>query len=236
MIPMKEGFHMDFSFILHALAATSGSETWSQYYTLLDPSSGQLTSLSQLTGQVNDLWLTAGTILSLVVSLICCFYGFRLSRLIMSLSGFLIGSWLGHALIAPLAGLKPPLSVLIGLVCGAILASAAWKIYKLGLCLLAFILAWSAAQILIPFGDIPKVVLCVFAGICAAILVLSFLRPGIILLTAIFGGIHASAGLLSLSNSLNLKIPEVFSGILPLSTGFVAAGILVQFIMTRHDD
>ena len=80
---------MDFSFILHALTATSGSETWSQYYILPDPSSGHLTSLSQLTGQVNDLWLTAGTVLSLVLSLICCFYGFRLSRLIMSLSGVL---------------------------------------------------------------------------------------------------------------------------------------------------
>lgn len=227
---------MDFSNISHALTTVSESPAWSRYYTLLDPSSGQLTSLSQLTGQVNDLWLTAGTVLTLILSLICCFYGFRLSRLIMSLSGFLIGSWLGHALIAPLAGQGPPLSALIGLVCGAILASAAWKIYKLGLCLLAFLLAWSAAQILIPFGDIPKVILCVFAGICAAILVLSFLRPGIILLTAIFGGIHASAGLLTLSSSLNLDIPEVLAGILPLSTGLVAAGILVQFLMTRHDD
>ncbi len=227
---------MDFSNVFNTLADSSGIQEILRYYTIFDPSSGQLKTLSQLTGQVGDLWLIAGTILSLILSLVCCFYGYRLSRLIMSLSGFILGSWLGNALIVPMVKVRPPLSSLIVLICGGILASAAWKIYKLGLCLLSFFLAWSAAQILIPLGDLPKVILCLFVGIFAAIIVMAFLRPGIILLTAIFGGTYASAGLLTVSDYFNLKIPQMISGILPLSTGLIALGIIVQFIMTRHDD
>ena len=134
-----------------------------------------------------------------------------------------------------MTGLQGIPAYLITLLCGVLLASAAWKIYKLGLCLLAFFLTWSAAQILIPMTGPAKLILCLFLSICAGALILAFLRPGIILLTAVFGGTHASAGLLTAATYFHIDIPPVISGILPLSTGLVAAGIIVQLIMTRHD-
>ncbi len=226
---------MDFTDLLNSVSGTFNPNDIYQYYTWFDSSTGQFRDLSGLTSQVNSLWLTIATIAGLILSLVCCFYGYRLSKHLMSLSGFIVGSYLGRSLIIPMTGLKGIAAYLITLLCGFLLASAAWKIYKLGLCLLAFFLTWSAAQILIPMTGPAKLVLCLFLSVCAGALILAFLRPGIILLTAVFGGSHASAGLLTAASYLHIKIPPVFSGILPLSTGLVAAGIIVQLITTRHD-
>ena len=223
---------MNLTGLLQQIGSSFNVQDILENYIYFDPVSHNFQSLSGLASQAGSLKLTIGALISLIFSAICCFYGYRLLRIITSISGFVIGSYLGATIIAPLINVSGPLTYLVPVICGTVLASLAWKIYNVGLCLLAFFLTYSAAQLLIPLTDVPKMIVCAFLGVVAAVAVLFFLRPGLIIFTSVFGGFRLAVILPAAAAYFKFTLPSPVLRVVPLSVLLAAAGILVQFFIT----
>jgi len=206
-----------------------------QYYTFFDPSSGTFPYFSDIIGEINSWPLIAGTLVSLILSLLCCFFGFRLARVLMALSGFVAGCVLGFIFITPLVDQSEFISLLITIGSGIILAALSWYIYKAGLVLLALVLAFSVAQVVIPYDGLPKIITCMLLAIVAAIFVLTFIRPGIIAVTAIYGGSHAAVSLLTAAEFFHLTLPAVLENRLLFGAIISVLGIIVQMVSTKDE-
>ncbi len=164
-----------------------------------------------------------------ILSLIQCFFGYKLRKIWIVCAGFLIGSMIGAviaALLLPTNEYTLLLIILIGLGTGILLAVAAFKLYRAGMFLYALYIVFIAVSGLFPdkFAWLGLIV-GLAAGIAAGALTLRFLRPFVICTTAVGGGLSGAQQLLALFSLTSLPII--------LGAGAVAAlfGLIVQFRM-----
>ena len=138
--------------------------------------------------QVNGLGLF-GTILSIVIAALFCFFGYRGLKFFIALSGFAIGALIG-SLIVLLARIPSPAGLIVILVIGAVLALASFFLYKAGVfVMIAFTVGTTVGRILsVRMSGWLAVIIAVAAGLLAGFLVLKFIRPGVILISGITGG------------------------------------------------
>lgn len=177
-------------------------------------------------GLIANIMLAGG----IIFALLNCFLGYKLKKLWVTLAGFFIGFILGTAagLILISSDKKTALALLIGCVCGIIIALIAFALYKAGLFL------WCAAATFItvigffPQPDKwPAVVTGIIAALIVGILTIKFLRPVLIASTSINGGFSAMQPILFLCGVTNAVI--VFAASVALS----ALGIFVQLKTTK---
>ena len=171
---------------------------------------------------------------SLILGILQCFFGFRLLRFWISVTGFVLGLYLGKTISSKFLSEPRYAPWLIGAVCGFLLCFFAYKIYLAGVFLFCGILAASAIRLIhFPDGQGWKVLLYILmaAGfVLSGVVAVKFSRPAVILITAGFGAaasVHALA-LMKTNISGNVNLQNLVIVVM------FAAGAAVQFLTTRR--
>lgn len=192
-----------------------------------------LSNLSHYISNIDTTYKIIGTIVSLVIALFGCFFGYKLSRFFMSLTGFLTGAIAGGMLGVHFFDLSGGAALLCVLGGAMVLSLMAYKIYQAGIFILCFALAFMAGASLLPFtGDI-QFFLSVVAGFIVGMLALKFIRPVIILTSALVCGSSAAGLLLTASTYMDVPFLSRLSAYpVILTAGLCLLGMLVQFLTT----
>lgn len=143
--------------------------------------------------------LTILGIVSLLVGLANCFFGFRIFRVILAIWGFLVGAALGGALGAS-ANHGGSAGFVVGFILGGLLLAAlAYGLYLVGVFLMgATIGAAAAAAISSSLGHQTEPVIVLGVAVLVGIAAVILQKPLIIMMTAFGGAWGALIGLLAL--------------------------------------
>ena len=180
--------YQDFMTFIHSILSHS-----SEAESLLPDSFREhipIDSFMNFFSELNSSVKLLGAVITLILALLLCFFGYKFARIFMSITGFLAGAVIGLTVSYKFFDLTGPLVILCTLAAGIIIALLSFHIYMAGLFILCFILAFMAAASLLPFtGDI-QFFLATLTGFIIGSLSLKFIRPVMILSSALVG--HSS--------------------------------------------
>lgn len=176
----------------------------------------------------------------LVIALLYVFFGYKLLRVYISLLGFLIGFALGIVICAVFDLSNTTAVIVIICVCAVALAALGFWLYKAGLFVMILLSLFPIIlSIVSEFTTIQPVFMwigSILFALVLAILAIFFVRPVVIIVTAVSGG-------LSIANLIiNSLLPEIAqvntvdgARIFMLIIGAVIAvlGIYFQFVTTK---
>ncbi len=179
-------------------------------------------------------------ITALVIALLYVFFGYKLLRVYISLLGFLIGFALGIVICAVFDLSNTTAVIVIICVCAVALAALGFWLYKAGLFVMILLSLFPIIlSIVSEFTTIQPVFMwigSILFALVLAILAIFFVRPVVIIVTAVSGG-------LSIANLIiNSLLPEIAqvntvdgARIFMLIIGAVIAvlGIYFQFVTTK---
>lgn len=179
-------------------------------------------------------------ITALVIALLYVFFGYKLLRVYISLLGFLIGFALGIVICAVFDLSNTTAVIVIICVCAVALAALGFWLYKAGLFVMILVSLFPIIlSIVSEFTTIQPVFMwigSILFALVLAILAMFFVRPVVIIVTAVSGG-------LSIANLIiNSLLPEIAqvntvdgARIFMLIIGAVIAvlGIYFQFVTTK---
>lgn len=179
-------------------------------------------------------------ITALVIALLYVFFGYKLLRVYISLLGFLIGFALGIVICAVFDLSNTTAIIVIICVCAVALAALGFWLYKAGLFVMILLSLFPIIlSIVSEFTTIQPVFMwigSILFALVLAILAMFFVRPVVIIVTAVSGG-------LSIANLIiNSLLPEIAqvntvdgARIFMLIIGAVIAvlGIYFQFVTTK---
>jgi hypothetical protein len=165
---------------------------------------------------------TAPGIVSLVVGLVVCFFGYRLFRFLLPLAGLVYGYAFGASLVPPGQWLT---AVIIGaavaVVCG-VLSWFAWSAaVVVGGALLGFGFGWALGTTFFLTGPVP-IIVAVILAVIFAILFAVLRKPALIVSTAGAGAAAAVYG-------LGLFVP--FFGLRGKPNVFAIAAIIILAVV-----
>ncbi|HIW59224.1 MAG TPA: hypothetical protein H9880_04975 [Candidatus Anaerobutyricum avicola] len=179
---------------------------------------------------IDTTYKIIGTAITLIIALLGCFFGFKLSKLFMSLTGLLVGAIAGGGIASAFLDGSTAMTAGCALVGAIILSILAYRIYQAGIFVLCFGLSFMAAASILPFtGDI-QFFLSVVVGFVVGSLALKFIRPVIIITSAVVCGSSAAGCLTVLGQYMDMDMLSSYS--LLLTAGLIILGILVQFLTT----
>ncbi|QNM06301.1 TM7S3/TM198-like domain-containing protein [Qiania dongpingensis] len=171
-------------------------------------------------------------ILALVLILLQCFMGYKLLKIWVTLIGGLIGLIVG--IIVGTQFIKnSTVTAVVALLLMLLLGVLAYKIYQVGVFLLGTFSSYLVALGL--FGSMAGketwwvYALAIAAGIAVGVLSVIFMRPAIILSTAVTNGLSAGSRLMALGGVTD-QTPVLVAGII-----LSALGIFVQFSTTKTE-
>lgn len=180
-------------------------------------------SFFDLVSGLIDSIVSAGKVIcmvGLIIGLLGCFFGFKLTKLFIGICGFFTGLSIGLIIAAVKSEAK---FILIALVLAIVFVILSYKLYKLGVFMISFLNGGIVGFVIgyLIFKSVkPGIVAAVIIGLIAGIISVVFTKPTIIISTSVsFGEMSGTFLALLLSSS-------VLSYILPLA--FIAAGIFVQ--------
>jgi len=169
---------------------------------------------------------------SIAIGLVSCFLGYKLLRVWMALMGFVIGMTVGY-----LASYKyfsnMVIPIIIGFLVGVILGFIAYRIYLLGVFLIALVTTLGFFGQLLAHYNEPDwmwLALTVILAIVAAILAIKFVKPVIIISTALNGATMVMMGIFKLLQE-DAKHMVVMASLL-----LALLGIMVQFFTNKHTE
>lgn len=174
------------------------------------------------TGEV-PVW---AAIVVLVLGLLECFFGYRVFKIQVAIVAFLAGLSGGMGLMGSLVGILW-LSIVVGIIIGALLAFVSMKIYKVGVFLLV---AFFGFIIVTALTFMPLIGLII--GIVLGIVGVFLTKPVIILSTAFGGAGLVASGIGSLIWKSAEATPIWLSAIILVALGVFAS--IIQFRTTRH--
>ncbi|MBR2189636.1 MAG: DUF4203 domain-containing protein [Eubacterium sp.] len=199
-----------------------------------------LSELAQLAGdlpqisQIMERVMIGVAVIVLILSLLQCFFGYRMLRFWVTIIGFLVG-FIGGGAFAAYASDDPSaiLVVLAGLSAGVILGFLSFKLYLVGVFLYCGLLAAAVAYMIrFPEGrwQNVKLVLMIVVFIAAGVLAVVIQRYFVIGVTAVSGGVSAA-------RALSMIVPELSED--PKMTAAAAVvlvilGAAVQVMTTRN--
>lgn len=192
-------------------------------------------SFSPLLTQVYSTYAIIPTVILLIIALLGCFFGYKLVRFFMTVSGFFFGIIVGYAVAEyffPGDGLARAVCVIVG---GALMATLAFTIYRIGIFVMCFVLAFTAGFTLIPADGHLELILCAFLGLAVGIASIKFMRPVLILTSGLVCGVWAASLIPIVGDFLKIDFFEnpsiVERGLIYIVV--CGLGILVQFLTTR---
>ena len=218
--------NIDYSSLLNTLPMNSGSSD--------SLSSFINNGFLGLITEADTTYKMVGSVITLILALVGCFFGYKLSRLFMSITGFIAGALIGQLVASQLLHVEGFASVLCIILGGAIVASLAFWIYRIGIFILCFALAFSAAGALFPFeGDIQFFV-NIITGLIVGVLAVKYMRPVIILTSAIVCGSSAAGLLPGVAEYMGITTLSSMNSGAALTLGLCVLGIVVQFLTTKE--
>lgn len=164
--------------------------------------------------------------LSILLSLLNCFFGYKLLRLWTTLLGFLLGG-MGAYLAASAFGFEMMWSVLIGFVGATVVGAVSFSIYRFGVFLFTFIMGLGMGLQLFQQNETAAWISGALLGIGFAILSVSYIRQIVIVSSSLSGGVNAGADLGTLFHAGDLWVVYLIEAVL------VILGILIQFRTTK---
>ena len=195
-----------------------------------------ITSVEQRDSALRSLGGTGIAVfgVGLIISLIACFFGYKLMKIFIAFGGFCIGGAVG-VVIASHMTKSSPVVLLVGLICGVLLAMAAYKLYKIGVFLMAFsnafpiplaVITGVSGEKAVP-EDMAKIGFAagILFGILIGIVAVIFTKPSIILSTSIENGLSAGVFLACMISKVSLFL--LLGGI------FAVLGTIIQ-VKTNH--
>ncbi len=195
---------------------------------LVDNFSKKIPSFSQLG--------LAGTIITMVISLIFCFFGYKLLKFFVALTGFLIGCAIG-TVIAGQMNVNASISLVIALVIGTAAALTAFFLYKAGVFILtAAVSGLLAAGFLYErMNHVAVIAIAVIAGILIGVVSVYFVRPAVIVSSGLSGGFAFAGHLITniIGKYINISNASDLDTVITLIAGIILAvlGMIYQF---RH--
>lgn len=171
--------------------------------------------------------ITRGAFLiGLILALLGCFFGYKMLKFWISLAGFIIGAAAGYAITYQIT--NDSAYALIGTIVGGILLSfLSYKVYLVGVFLLAGFGAYFLSAAYLPLTGISLTAVSVIIGFIVAILAVIYMRPAIIVITGLQNGIVAAGILTQLVTFSNQSMT------IPLGVGLGMIGSAFQFMTTR---
>lgn len=166
------------------------------------------------------------TFLTLLFYVAESFLGYRLIRSWISVLGFAFGVVLGYRLIHLFTD-QALYAFLGAILCGVLLSVLSYRVYLVGVFLIAAYGIFQVAQTLLPQNGRLLTLAALLLGLAAGYLAVKFMRPAIIIITAFHGGVMAGRYL-----PLFISLP---AGCNALFVGFVlgAIGMVVQFLTSK---
>lgn len=184
---------------------------------------------------VNAAYRMIGSVVLFLLALLGCFLGYKLVRIFMSVTGFIAGaalSYLAATQFLHTEGMVTTLCIIGG---GLIVAGLSYWIYRIGIFILCFVLAFAAASSFLPVSGDITFFLSLIIGLAVGILAVKYLRPVIILTSAIVCGSSAATLLPYVMTYLNIRsVPFTLPSTPVLCIIVSALGILVQFLTTKE--
>ena len=170
---------------------------------------------------------TAGV--TLVIGVLNCFLGYRLLKAWVGLTGFTAGAVLAYSLVSRYTGNS---LVQIGAIVagGLLLGLLAFHIYRFGVFLMCTAIGTTAVSILLQPKDSLRFMICLGIGVLIGLLGMAFVKPMVILNTALGGGFSIAASVAGLlKQEADLKI-------LILGAVLASTGIGVQIAVSGNQD
>ncbi len=168
-------------------------------------------------------------IIGLIIALVCCFTGYRLNRLISTITGFIFGIALGSFLLGRFADMNGIFRLVLLILIGVILALIFFALKRFGMFLFCFALVFLTVWSMAPAFETLPVLIGLAAGLVAAIASVIAERPVTIVITAFCGGWWTAVFLSYMTGIDPLGILAVITVIL------TAAGSIVQFRTTESE-
>ena len=187
-----------------------------------------------LVTEADTTYKIAGSVIALILALIGCFFGYKLSRLFMGITGFIAGAIIGQIVASQILHVEGFASVLCIILCGAVIASLAFWIYRIGIFILCFALAFSAAGTLFPFEGDVQFFANVITGLIVGVLAVKYMRPVIILTSAIVCGTSAAGLLPGVTEYMGITTLSSLNSSAALTLVLCMLGIAVQFLTTKE--
>ena len=145
------------------------------------------------------------------------------------------GAYIGYKIGTQALNLQRPLTIVCAVVAGLALSVLAYRIYTAGIFILCAFLGFIAAATLLPFSGDLQFFLSVLSGFIIGALAVKYLRPVIILSSAIAGGFTASEMIVKVCTLMSLyKFTYFTSGGLTLI--ICVLGIAAQFLTTSDKE
>ncbi len=165
---------------------------------------------------------TATGLITIIIGLIACFFGFRAKKIVILLIWFLIGFSVGQTIMPNFTADQTIIllgSAAIGLITGAF----GYELELLSVFGMVGYLSGSFVYGFLNFGQIPNIVIAVIFGLLMGALSLKFVKPIIIATTAIGGGSILMSGI----NQVITGIPSQLTIIIEI--GLIIVGLIFQF-------
>lgn len=180
-------------------------------------------------GLLTDSGAMVVSIVGLILAALNCFFGYRMQKVWISLVGFFLGASLGYW-IADCLGAALWIRYISLLLGGLVGGFISFRIYRLGVFVLALGMSALFAAYWIPLEGWELAASCLLVGVIVGCLALKFVRPVVILTTGVEGGfafVQIVVDLLGMSQTLSsagmMWLPVAISALLALT------GVCIQF-------
>jgi hypothetical protein len=185
-------------------------------------------------------WLpTAGIIFSVILGFIYCFLGYKAMRFVTTLVGFALGLSIGYV-VAQVAHLTSPLDIIVPIAGGIVFALLGFFLYRIGIFFAVFLAVFGiTVSLLKEYTRLDETVVLIVAlvvGVILAILSVVYLRPLVIVSTAISGGMILANEIYE--NLVHVRWSADLETMIRLGTGLLLAliGMIYQFRTTRGEE
>jgi len=184
------------------------------------------TALLSISNTQLPTWATWVTI---VFGILSCFLGYKLIRVWMAFVGFVIGMSLGYVLSINHVS-NVAIAILIGFVVGVLFGLIAYKVYMLGVFIIAFVTSFAFVGQLVAYFNEPGwlwLAVTIVLALVAAGMSLKFVKPVVIIATALNGAVTVMMGLFRVMNI------DAAATMLLASLLLAVLGMMVQFFTNK---
>ncbi|MEI3238674.1 MAG: hypothetical protein V8S32_01130 [Lachnospiraceae bacterium] len=186
--------------------------------------------MNHVTEYLNQITASSFSIFGMIflgLALLNCFLGYRLKKLWISMIGFLLGIAIGAGITALFSENKTVI-LAAGLVVGILVALLSFRLYLIGVFFYAVLSAYPLIAGLIGKELWWEIALSVIAALLIGLLAVNFVRPVLIIVSAVGGGMQVSQiimGWIAMENPW---------GLYGVAAGLALLGMLVQFRSSKE--
>lgn len=167
-------------------------------------------------------------IVTLIVAVLTCLFGYKLNKAVIALCGFIIGYNLCNTVLTPLISSDIAVIILSSVV-GLIIGLIAFKLYLVGIFLACFFLVYSVCNVYIDAEPIKQIAGAI-GGVIVGLLGVKFTRPIMIISTSFSGAFIITDTVFELI-SYNVPVISLIAGLI---IGVLSAGY--QFRSTSEEE